>query len=528
MTFILGDVTRRCVFSDRDWDLGLIAAPPLAIEPFLSAQLDDLPMPSSVPSLPLGFDGVWPAPGSSTAVINSSLTPQPCGPDATLTARSLSKFSNAILGVAKAGFAVQAAHTLDGISGQGRSFLSFECRNRAGDSQRFATTLYNEWKSQSTHGKFNPQEMDNQGEIGEWSGRQVAWYVHLPKSGGSTLLATIEACLAPCNGTNTSQGPAGRLINGRALAGLGSPVHEALHTCFRNEATGLIRLTNGSLSQADPWRYAQSSEGLPGREKPRALSSLPPVEAGEKFAFQCVATPKPPGTLRLCGHNALHQHFAHVSNVLLAQRVRQKGFQPVTIGSVRNPFTFYVSWYFYGLERQLLGLDNAGFPYTLSRSNEVCLPVEHRTAGACVAAFRTWLRHVHLAHRSTVWPHGISAWRTLQVFYGENLQAVPSWGWIHVEDMYQTTIRVMQRVLGRPIQPSVNACIKSATDTSHAVLRSAMHQSYNCTHRACAANAVSSLAKVQLDQAMAYYDRSLRQLVHDVDREVFMRFGYGL
>lgn len=70
---VLGAKVRDSIFSNRDWDFGYMANPPLLLESWVCCTVNRT-LPHSQPRLPAGLDGAWPTdPAKRIAVYENSL-----------------------------------------------------------------------------------------------------------------------------------------------------------------------------------------------------------------------------------------------------------------------------------------------------------------------------------------------------------------------------------------------------------------------------------------------------------------------
>ena len=283
---------------------------------------------------------------------------------------------------------------------------------------------------------------------------QFAWYGHMAKTGGSALMAALQNC-TPC-----FDGPAGQFVNQMDNVGLMPSV------------------------STKAWNRSAS-------ERERQCANKVPHSAGLK----CTAGSGGVDENVLCTEGILARNHHWSYNLVgkpLESLVRNAGYQPVVVGSTRNPFTYYLSHYFFALEQQHRTPYNGGGLPKFGPEHDVCLPVAERLGKACVAALRTWLRHRLLTK---------PMWRLMQHYYGSNATIVPSWAWVPKETLGPSIERILERITGRPLPGDALSCLRRRlTDEGR----------------------ISDLEAVR-----PYYTRELIALVDHVDREIFERFNYS-
>ena len=127
--------------------------------------------------------------------------------------------------------------------------------------------------------------------------------------------------------------------------------------------------------------------------------------------------------------------------------------------------------------------------------HDVCLPVAERLGKACVAAFRTWLRHRLLTE---------PLWKVMQRYYGSNASIVPSWAWVPKETLGPSIERILERITGRPLDKGALSCLRNRLTRK------------------------PGKGRIEdLEASRPYYTNELIALVDHVDREIFKRFNYS-
>jgi len=179
----------------------------------------------------------------------------------------------------------------------------------------------------------------------------------------------------------------------------------------------------------------------------------------------------------------------------LESLVRSAGYLPVVVGSTRNPFTYYLSLYFFALESQHGKPGKSGGLPKFGPEHDVCVPVAERLGDACIAAFRTGLRQRIVAK---------SQWEVMQRLYGSNLSIVPDWAWVPKENLGPSIERILERITGRPLDEGALSCLRNRLTRKPGKGRIG-----------------------DLEASRPYYTNELIALVDHVDREIFKRFNYS-
>ena len=290
----------------------------------------------------------------------------------------------------------------------------------------------------------------------------LAWYIHAPKTGGSALTLALAHCLGTCANVS-SRGPRGQYVADLAQAGLVPLSDTSIRNC------SLLRRSLGSASSSP--------------------TQLP---------YDCQPSRRNKGGV--CGFIA--NHWPWRISVAIQRIVRRSGMKPVVLGSVRNPFDYYVSHYLYALQRQRAGVDNGGLD-PLGPEHDVCL--RRAPTAACVAAFRGWIEQEWNANRSM---SGM-----MRAYYGPGLKMVPDWGWMRAEALFETVESALRSVLGRELDAPTDAC-----------LRERLGRGTNCGSAGC-----ESLRRTRGKSVYAhFYNADLRRRVRHVDAAVFTRFNYSI
>ena len=107
-SILLGSARRACVFSDRDIDFGYMAVPPVSLRTWLRDF--NTTLPSKVPSLPTGFEGVWPH-GEQRASETAPHMMRRCRGNGTAV------FANKMIELAASGSPLTAAHATEWAKG---------------------------------------------------------------------------------------------------------------------------------------------------------------------------------------------------------------------------------------------------------------------------------------------------------------------------------------------------------------------------------------------------------------------------
>jgi len=287
---------------------------------------------------------------------------------------------------------------------------------------------------------------------------QFAWYVHSPKTGGGSLLRALRGCIKCTDAAN--RGPAGQFVNEMDQVGL---------------------VPSASMSQ------------LAGFKEEACASMVP-----HSTSLKCTVTPGGSDDNVLCKKGILtrtHHWPYDLVGKPLESLVRNAGYLPVVVGSTRNPFTYYLSHYFFALESQHRKTNSGkgGMP-KFGPEHDACVPVAERMGDACIAAFRTGLRQRML----TKGPQ----WAGMQHYYGSNLSSVPDWAWVPKENIGPSIERILERIVGRPLDEDVVSCLRNRlTQKRKGVIG-------------------------DLEAARPYYTKELIALVDRVDRKIFERFNY--
>jgi len=306
----------------------------------------------------------------------------------------------------------------------------------------------------------------------------LAWFSHFPKTGGSAILVRMKECLKvgegfPCS-AGLARGPDGILIADFVGTGLVSPEQDV----NKGQRTSLCD---------------SKTEWLPG-PIPKQIGSI---------SFSCGDTisSAPPGRT-LC--NTVAQHFRAQLNRRLAVRVRQAGLQPVVIGSVRWPLSYYLSEFFYALRVQFATnfAMTGGLP-RFDQSGRVCF--ENQESEQCVGFFRAWLR-VLLTAIPTSSEHGSMTHRMF-AYYGEDLE-VPQ-QWIILERLLETTVNVLRNVTAGELTSDAKKCFSPLGSTKETKAP------------------ITGVAIKPLNKAL-YYDAPLLELIANADSVIFRRFNYTL
>jgi len=245
---------------------------------------------------------------------------------------------------------------------------------------------------------------------------QVGWFTHVPKTGGSTIYQLLEGRETKCRITSSckvSVGPRGAwVITPSQLHGLG-----ATQRLWDSCCNGACDLSSAQVSGTG-LAHACSNGGY-GWSQPN-MSSL-----RDKCPYN------------LHWQVRISQEFARL--------VSRAGGRPVVVAGVRSPFGYYVSHYFYALQRQqqnnLTGAGGGLPPFGFEHA--VCL--QNRNSESCRTMFLT-----HLQQR-------IDSSRGFESFMNQfvgNIQTrttlVPSWAWVRLEVIGQDFPRVYTRITGLP------------------------------------------------------------------------------
>eukprot|EP00912_Choanoflagellata_sp_UC4_P001923 UC4_evm5s1233 len=242
--------------------------------------------------------------------------------------------------------------------------------------------------------------------------QKVGWYVHMPKTGGTTINHRIRCIVDECL---NADGPLGKWT-------FDPPRSRLVH------ANMWLNICN-KMSINDDINIDQSN----------TVSKCQPAPPG--FRAKDVGTD--------CPYN--HHWLADV-NRKLRREVEKKGMRPIPIGSVRNPFSYYVSVYFFGLYeqrassgRRLGGID------ILGTKHDKCL--QDPRGNECVTIFRNWLTYK--------FKDGWCMKKTMENYYGRSLSLVPSWAWIKQENLEEDLTIIHKKLTGTDFKTkSVADCLK--------------------------------------------------------------------
>ena len=295
--------------------------------------------------------------------------------------------------------------------------------------------------------------------------QHVAWFVHLPKTGGSSVAHLFTADHAgSCSLTKScgnSTGPRGGLIVAPYQLGLATMDEWTTALCVPR----LLDAARRVIWRAQPARLGSVSGACNSRWQPFVRASL------------SQASPA------MCPDNL---HWPAALNLEIAARIRRAGAQPVVLITVRNPFQWLASVFFHSL-RGVVPRNDSVTSYTICAG----APRERRGL-TCRPAFHDFLTDA-VARESTLT-------EAIRHYLGTSpLDLVPPWAWIRQENLADDLARVFERATGRPY-PSDRAC---ALPVSNAGQQGS---------EACYAS---------------LYTPELAQRVVAADDWVFRRFGYA-
>ena len=301
-------------------------------------------------------------------------------------------------------------------------------------------------------------------------GRQnIAWFVHLPKAGGSSVYSLLlsEECPVATD-CRASTGPRGSFIAMPYSVGLSTPSEWTEELCTPKFFDPLRRVTTrrwtpppglslelknmSSLCDSGHWGQPSPSD-LQGVHQ-RGVSNCPP-----------------------------NLHWPAHINLEIAARVRRAGAVPTVVVAVRNPLQWYPSLFFHGLR---------------SRSrNETSTP----NGDACTGDGRSPMCAVEFRHYLT---KAFSEEATMLEMLRHHLGSsppdlVPHWAWMRMETLEADLHRVMQTATGRPYPIQSKEC------------------------------RLPSLNKRLGGQPSCYadlYDAELTKRASSMDDWIFTRFGY--
>ena len=310
---------------------------------------------------------------------------------------------------------------------------------------------------------------------------QVAWFAHFPKTGGTAILKSLVQCTKvgyglPCS-SGLARGPHGMVIADFVGTGLFSSDEDAM--CAVDHYPGLYgTMVNHTLQQ--PW-YS--------RRLGVHFSCTDRVYWG---AFS------PRMNTTFCG--TISHHLEHGMSPRIAQRIKQAGFDPVMIGSVRWPPAYYLSHYFYALRVQTYtSSSQSGGLRIFGPEHKVC--IRDATSMACIRMFRRWLTEL----LSQPKPKSM-AYRMATV-YGHRLADARQW--IFLETMHESLLTVLGNVMGAPPTAEVSMCLQALLNSSEDKVEP-----------------INNRKKQRLEPKI-YFDAALLSLTAEVDRMIYSTFNYS-
>lgn len=224
--------------------------------------------------------------------------------------------------------------------------------------------------------------------------QKLYYYAHAPKTGGTALLSALKACVGNCSNPR-SYGPNGQYVNDFTTVGLLDPVDAE----------------KGSLWCTDPASHNPRTYGC---NESRMENNV------------------------LCGF--IHHHWPYKYSMRLKLVAEKANLTAIPLCSVRHPFEYYISHYFYALKSQHQSKPNSGGLPWFGPEHEVCLG-NKRSSAACVATFRTWLTERFLTKHSMV--------SMMTRLYGNRFHLCTERGWIRLETMVEDAVSVVQWALGK-------------------------------------------------------------------------------
>ena len=321
----------------------------------------------------------------------------------------------------------------------------------------------------------------------------IAYYVHMQKTGGDSILDVVKCLVEESDNTSSLSSSDGARTFGRWMR---TPL-------------------GARLMSAEQWTSLCAPVKRPIDATPLHID----VRTGDYNVGRCMAN---------------HHWHVEISDGI-AEHLQSSGLRPVVVGSVRNPFAFYLSWYFFHIEQREQERRRARYTTTpdseavragrgrrRSRKNPwsehpYCL--ERPQSRKCIAEFQSWLTLILGAcadlHRCRAHPPKDSMTAKMAKLYGSHARLVPEWAWIRTEHLYADAAAVHARLTsaaGLPARCPPSSVGHRQLERRRERRRHLRRQLAPATHHGPVCD---------------YYTRKTTALVRNADRWIFRRFSYS-
>ena len=261
--------------------------------------------------------------------------------------------------------------------------------------------------------------------------QNVAWFVHLPKTGGSSTSSLLvrDSCRL-ADDCAASTGPNGALIVVPYTVGLVRPDEWDDALCAPRLLNPLRRAFRRPPAQA-----AHDLQNISAMCDGGWLPLLPRHRHDPTGVSKC----------------PMNLHWPASLNLEIAARVRHASAQPVVIATVRNPLQWYGSSFFHHVRGLIPSrTSNSTAATDDDRAKSEACSGKFRQYVACAALFRQYV--------AAQLDHSNGFVEMLRHHLGTSpSELVPHWAWMRTETLAADMKRVFERATGR-LYPADRSC----------------------------------------------------------------------